>query len=87
MNGVGIIGFVVLLVVIVVLFRKRLPFGLSGTTTSNSPSNYSDIDHKYNEERALKQKEIDRILDKINRRGINSLTKKEKELLDSFSRK
>ncbi|MFT3678827.1 MAG: rhomboid family intramembrane serine protease [Ferruginibacter sp.] len=45
------------------------------------------IDHKYNEERANNQKEIDRILDKINRSGMNSLSKKEKEKLKSYSQK
>jgi membrane associated rhomboid family serine protease len=39
------------------------------------------IDHKYNEEKNNRQKEIDRILDKISRHGMNSLSKKEKEKL------
>ncbi len=44
------------------------------------------IDHKYNEARTNKQKEIDGILDKISRRGINSLSKTEKQKLDEYSR-
>lgn len=47
-------------------------------------NNYS-IDHKYNEEKVNKQKEIDKILDKINKKGIESLSSKEKEILKQFS--
>src|SRR5882757_5841119 len=43
---------------------------------------FYSIDHRYNTERADQQQEIDRILDKISRRGIGSLSKKEKETLD-----
>ncbi|MBE7174226.1 MAG: rhomboid family intramembrane serine protease [Williamsia sp.] len=44
------------------------------------------IDHKYNEAKHVQQKEIDRILDKINSRGMSSLSKKEREDLDRYSR-
>lgn len=47
---------------------------------------YQSIDHRYNAERASKQKELDEILDKINRRGMNSLTQKERELLQEYSK-
>ncbi len=49
-------------------------------------SNYYSIDHKYNAEKKARQQEIDTILEKIHRKGINSLTKKEKEILDEYSR-
>jgi hypothetical protein len=42
---------------------------------------FYSIDHKYNQERANKQKEIDRILEKIHKKGIKSLTRQERELL------
>jgi membrane associated rhomboid family serine protease len=47
--------------------------------------NYYSVDHKYNEEKVTKQKEIDKILDKINKKGIESLNSKEKEILKQFS--
>ena len=47
---------------------------------------YYSPDHRYNAERASKQKELDDILDKINRKGIKSLTPKEKELLQKYSK-
>ena len=45
------------------------------------------IDQRYNAARNQRQKEVDRILEKIHRRGINSLTKAEKELLDEYSKR
>ena len=53
---------------------------------TNHADAYS-IDHKYNAEKSIRQKEIDRILDKINRNGINSLSRKEKEILQEYSKK
>lgn len=47
--------------------------------------NYT-IDHRYNMERIDKQKEVDRILDKINRSGMKSLTQKERQALDEYSK-
>lgn len=48
--------------------------------------NYS-IDHLYNEQKVNAQKELDGLLDKINKRGINSLTSKEKQRLEELSNK
>lgn len=45
------------------------------------------IDQRYNLEKIDKQKEVDRILEKIHRKGMNSLTKKEKETLEDYSKK
>jgi membrane associated rhomboid family serine protease len=49
-------------------------------------SNYYDVDHQYNEQRTNKQKEVDRILDKIGKKGMNSLSKEEKKKLEEYSR-
>jgi membrane associated rhomboid family serine protease len=43
------------------------------------------IDHRYNLKKTKQQKDVDAILDKITRKGITSLTEKEKETLDRFS--
>jgi len=52
---------------------------------SHHKDNYT-IDHNYNSEKVDQQKEIDLILEKIHQKGIGSLTKKEKEKLDYYSR-
>ncbi len=48
---------------------------------------YYSIDHKYNQARTNRQKEIDRLLDKINQKGINSLNKQEQQMLKEYSEK
>ncbi len=44
------------------------------------------VEDQYNLQKRQTEKEIDNILDKINKFGIGSLTKKEKELLDFYSK-
>lgn len=48
---------------------------------------FYSIDQKYNMDRADQQQEIDRILDKIHRKGMRSLNKREKEQLKDYSKK
>jgi membrane associated rhomboid family serine protease len=50
-------------------------------------TDYKDIDAEFNERKAAKQEEIDEILDKIQMKGIDSLTAREKEALERFSGK
>lgn len=52
-------------------------------TKSSNP--YYDIDHQYNEQKVNKQMEIDKILDKINKKGLKSLSKKELQKLNDYS--
>jgi membrane associated rhomboid family serine protease len=47
---------------------------------------YHSIDHRYNAEKIDKQKEVDRILEKISKRGMKSLTPKEKQILEQYSK-
>jgi membrane associated rhomboid family serine protease len=44
------------------------------------------VDHKYNIEKINKQQELDRILEKIHKKGMHSLSKKEKQMLDDYSK-
>jgi membrane associated rhomboid family serine protease len=58
---------------------------IGGFGRKADPVKTYSIDHKYNLEKSNQEREVDRILDKINDRGIESLTKKEKEHLKRFS--
>lgn len=62
---------------------KRL-LGLSKTTTKEEYRVPRD-DYSYNEMKAKKQEQVDLLLDKIQRKGIESLTEKEKAFLDRES--
>jgi membrane associated rhomboid family serine protease len=51
-------------------------------------SNYNyTVDDRYNVQKSNTQQEVDRILEKIHKKGINSLSKKEKEMLDEYAKK
>jgi membrane associated rhomboid family serine protease len=47
---------------------------------------FYSIDHKYNSKKSIQQKEVDLILEKISKRGMGSLTKKEKATLHEYSK-
>jgi membrane associated rhomboid family serine protease len=49
-------------------------------------NNYT-IDQKYNLEKSKRQNEIDKILDKINKGGMDSLSKNERQKLKEYSKK
>lgn len=49
-------------------------------------ANQYDIDHKYNEQKMNEQNELDTLLDKISRKGIDSLSNKEKQRLEELSK-
>jgi membrane associated rhomboid family serine protease len=53
---------------------------------TKSRRNQYTIDHKYNVDKKQQEQDIDRILEKINQRGIKSLTAKEKALLHEYSK-
>jgi len=48
--------------------------------------NVVTIEDKYNSNKASKQSELDKILDKINKKGYDKLTKKEKDKLNELSK-
>lgn len=45
-----------------------------------------NVDQKFNENKVNKQKELDKILDKISRSGVDSLSAKEKKRLEDYSK-
>lgn len=48
-------------------------------------TDHYSIDHVYNEKRTRDQQELDRLLDKINKKGMEGLSKREKERLKELS--
>jgi membrane associated rhomboid family serine protease len=76
--GVPAIVFIYIIVTRPHLLLVDNAFGRKG-------QNQYDIDHRYNRQRATRQQELDELLDKINRRGIGSLSAKEKQRLEELS--
>jgi hypothetical protein len=73
-------GIVILLVIII-----AVAFLLRNKPAKNENYNYS-VDDRYNLDKAAQEEEIDRILEKINKRGMASLTARERQLLDEYSK-
>ena len=67
--------------IVIMIYRPNLI--LIDKRTQKKQLTYDD---HYNISKADQKKEVDRILEKINEKGISSLTKKERELLDEYSR-
>ena len=75
---------VIAVIVIVVYFIARSNKGTTPYLPS-SKNTYQTIDDEFNAKKKEKQARIDRILEKINDSGVESLTKQEKLLLDEYS--
>lgn len=54
---------------------------------SEGENNFMTLDDKYNESKVETQRELDRLLDKVGKKGYKSLSKREKELLNEYSKK
>lgn len=77
--GSFILMFALLLLVLVALYFFR--------NKNAENKKYHTIDEAYNAKRNAEQAEIDKILDKINKRGIDSLSDDEKMKLDNFAKR
>lgn len=55
--------------------------------SSASSKKFHTVEDRYNIDKNTRQATIDAILEKISSKGIKSLTQKEKEILDSYSKK
>jgi len=73
-------------IIIVILLIAVFVYFLTKKTSTTSQKKYLTIDDKYNEKRVNNEKELNKLLEKINNKGISSLSKKEKEHLDKLSK-
>lgn len=73
---------VIVIFIYIVFFKSK-----KGDTilSKGSKQKYQTIDDEFNAKRKEKQQNIDRILEKINEKGVASLTPQEKALLDEYS--
>lgn len=72
--------------IFIYMIATRPHFLLVDSQFSRMHSKGLTIDQRYNLQMREKQEEVDRILDKIHRKGMSSLTKAERQLLDEYSR-
>ncbi|MEM6721785.1 MAG: DUF6576 domain-containing protein [Bacteroidota bacterium] len=83
MDIMGYLAAAVIALFIYVKFFK--PKKDSGTFTVKRGQKFQTVDDKFNAKRKEKQNQIDRILEKISREGIESLTPEEKAILDQHA--
>ena len=77
--------FVIILLVLVILaffFRNDIQENIS----PKKDKNYT-IDDRYNSEKLERQKEIDHLLSKMGKNGIEDLSEKDRKRLDELSQK
>lgn len=86
-NYIPILVIMVPTVVFIYLIITRPHLLLVDNLFYKKHKDYYSIDHKYNAEQHNRQDEIDRILDKISKKGMRSLTDKEKATLKEYSKK
>lgn len=82
MNGVIIVILAFVLIYVAKHFLRK-----SGQRDESIFRATDNIDDTYNAEKVLQQKKIDEILDKVSKKGVESLSEQEKIILDNYSKK
>jgi cbb3-type cytochrome oxidase subunit 3 len=80
-------GIIFLFLFIIAIFVFTIRKKKKDRTVWRQNGSVMTIDDRYNESKVETQKEVDRLLDKIHKSGYDSLSKKEKQLLDKYSQK
>ncbi|MHA7058325.1 DUF6576 domain-containing protein [Aquimarina sp. M1] len=75
-------------IIIIFLFIRWLKpdFLQFKKTITQKPEGLLDVDDRYNISKIEKEKELNRLLDKINKQGIDKLSTLEKERLEELSK-
>jgi hypothetical protein len=80
----NLLAICLLIVMIWFIAGKRWPSFLGGKSRNNSRG-FISKDEAFNANKAARQKELDRILDKINAKGMEAITEAEKAFLKRFN--
>lgn len=81
MNEIGILGIIV--VALLAFFNREW---IKNRFFPDEKRNYT-IDDQFNSEKRDREKEIDRLLGKMGKNGVNDLSEKDRKRLDELSRK
>jgi hypothetical protein len=68
--------------ILIILYKPNVLL-MGGAARKRS---FASIDHEYNFRKMQEQEQVDAILEKIHRKGINSLSGKEREVLEQYSK-
>lgn len=78
-------GIPLLLFIMLIIFKPEIL--ILGFNALRKPPQSLTIDQRYNEQKMQKKQTLDELLDKISRKGVKSLSEKEKILLEEYSKK
>lgn len=73
----------VIIIAVLVFFNREQ---LKNRFFPNKKKNYN-LDDRFNEDKREREKEIDRLLSKMGKNGINDLSSKDRKRLDELSKK
>lgn len=85
-NPILIIIPVLILVYILILKTNIFSLDKKSNTYYKKDKKYYSIEDKYNTVKIEKERELNQLLEKINKKGINNLSAKEKRRLDELSK-
>ena len=85
-NLVTIVLLVVPIIAFMIIIVKKPQLLFVDSLWFKNQYNYT-VDDRYNLHKINTQQEVDRILDKISKKGLNSLSRKEREVLEDYSKK
>jgi DNA-binding PadR family transcriptional regulator len=87
----GLFSYYKMTILIIILLIVADGFALSRNQSVKNifkpEQKYYTIDDEYNAKRKERQEEIDKLLSKIGKNGLDDLTEKERKRLDELSRK
>ena len=78
--------FLILIVILIIVLWFFNRMWVRNKFFPDQQKNYT-IDDKFNSEKREREKEIDKLLDKMGKNGINDLSEKDRKRLDELSRK
>lgn len=86
-NYIPILLTLIPTLIFIILIINKPNFLLFKKPFLTKQKGYETIDDKYNNQKVMDQKEFDSLLEKINKKGIDNLTAKEKQKLDEHVKK
>lgn len=86
MNYIPILVMLIPTLVFLILIIRKPQVLMLDSLFFSREKKYFSVDDKYREERKDKQLELDELLEKISRKGLNSLSSKERQRLEELSK-
>lgn len=81
-----IVGIIAIVALILYFVNKKTHFFTPGVDYKSNPEGFQTIEDKYNSQKVAKEEELNLLLEKINKKGLDKLSNKERQRLEELSR-